>query len=101
MSLPAAADRKDETSGGSRPGAYFGIPLPVWVLLFLAAGLTAGFFFPDNRAANVLYAAGTYFPKTVVTLATLIVFALLSGATAKLVLVHRQRARRLFGLILM
>jgi Na+/H+-dicarboxylate symporter len=94
-------DRKEIAGRWSRPGAYFGIPLPAWVLAFLAAGLTAGLFFPDNRAAIALYMVGTYFPRIVVTFATLIVLALLSGATAKLVLVHRRRARRLFGLILM
>ena len=99
--MPAGVDRKEATSRWKNPGAYFGIPLPVWVLVFLGAGLTAGFLFPHNRVAIALYTSGTYFPKTVVTFATLVIFALLSGATAKLVLVHRQRARRLFGLILM
>jgi Na+/H+-dicarboxylate symporter len=95
-----AVNRKGVTSRWGKPGAYFGIPLAIWVLVFLAGGLIAGLLFPDNRAAIALYASGTYFPKIIVTLATLVVFALLSGATAKLVLVHRRRARRLFGLIL-
>ncbi len=99
--MPAAVERKEATRRWDKPGSYFGIPLPVWVLVFLAAGLTAGLYFPKNRVAIALYDSGTYFPKTVVTFATLVVFALLSGATAKLVLVHRQKARRLFGLILM
>ncbi|HEV2521992.1 MAG TPA: cation:dicarboxylase symporter family transporter [Candidatus Acidoferrales bacterium] len=83
-----------------KPGAYFGIPLPVWVIAFLGCGLLIGVFFPGNRVAAALYMSGTYFPKAVVTFATLVIFALLSGATAKLVLFHRQGAGRLFGLIL-
>jgi Na+/H+-dicarboxylate symporter len=83
------------------PGAYFGIPLPVWVICFLAGGVGVGVLFPDNRWVNAIYTTGTYFPKAVVTFATLIIFAILSGATAKLVLFHRQEAGRLFGLILL
>jgi Na+/H+-dicarboxylate symporter len=84
----------------NKPGAYFGIPLPIWVMVFLAGGLVVGMLLPENRVANAIYTSGTYFPKAVVTFATLIIFAILSGATAKLVLFHRQGAGRLFGLIL-
>jgi Na+/H+-dicarboxylate symporter len=84
----------------TKPGAYFGVPMPVWVIVFLAVGLLAGMLFPGNRFAAFVYATGTYFPKAVVTFATLVIFALLSGATARLVLFHRQGAGRLFGLIL-
>jgi Na+/H+-dicarboxylate symporter len=94
------ADAKEGPSRKSKPGAYFGIPLPIWVMVFLAGGLVVGAFFPENRIANAIYTSGTYFPKAVVTFATLIIFAILSGATAKLVLFHRQGAGRLFGLIL-
>jgi Na+/H+-dicarboxylate symporter len=85
---------------GTKPGAYFGVPLPVWVIVFLIGGLLVGVLFRGNPVAAGLYTSGTYFPKAVVTFATLVIFALLSGATAKLVLYHRQRAGRLFGLIL-
>lgn len=98
--MPVAVERKETSSRWNKPGSYFGIPLPFWVLAFVAAGLAAGLFFPHNRICLALYTSGTYFPKTIVSLATLVIFALLAGATAKLVLVHRQRARRLFGLIL-
>src|SRR5216684_724305 len=94
------ADTKEAPSRKSKPGAYFGIPLPIWVIVFLAGGLAVGMLFPENRIANVIYTSGTYFPKAVVTFAALIIFAILSGATAKLVLFHRQGAGRLFGLIL-
>jgi Na+/H+-dicarboxylate symporter len=93
------ADTKEVPSRKSKPGAYFGIPLPIWVIVFLAGGLAAGVLFPGNRIANAIYTSGTYFPKAVVTFATLIIFAILSGATAKLVLYHRQGAGRLFGMI--
>ena len=56
--------------------------------------------FRGNRVAAAIYTSGTYFPKLIVTFATLIIFALLSGATAKLVLYNRQGAGRLFGSIL-
>src|SRR6266481_8486 len=94
-------DTKEAPARKSTPGAYFGIPLPICVMVCLAGGLAVGVLIPENRLANAIYASGTYFPKTVVTFATLIVFAILSGATAKLVLFHRQSAGRLFGLILL
>jgi Na+/H+-dicarboxylate symporter len=94
-------DTKDAPARKSKPGAYFGIPLPIWVIVFLAGGLVVGVLFPENRVANAIYTSGTYFPKAVVTFATLIIFAILSGATAKLVLYRRQEAGRLFGLILL
>jgi Na+/H+-dicarboxylate symporter len=84
----------------SKPGAYFGIPLAVWVIVFLAGGLLIGMQFAGNHVAAVIYSSSTYFPKAVVTFATLIIFVLLAGATAKLVLYNRQGAGRLFGSIL-
>lgn len=81
----------------SKPGAYFGLPLAVCVIIFLAAGLIVGILFRGNGVAAAIYTSGTYFPKLVVTFATLIIFALLSGTTAKLVLYNRQGAGRLFG----
>jgi Na+/H+-dicarboxylate symporter len=95
------ADAKGAPARKTKPGAYFGIPLPIWVIVFLAGGLVVGVLFPENRVANAIYTSGTYFPKTVVTFATLIIFAILSGATAKLVMFHRAGAGRLFGLILL
>jgi Na+/H+-dicarboxylate symporter len=95
-----APDTTRASSRKSKPGAYFGIPLPLWVIVFLAGGLLIGVRFAGNHAALVIYTSGTYFPKAVVTFATLIIFALLSGATAKLVLHNRQGAGRLFGSLL-
>jgi Na+/H+-dicarboxylate symporter len=94
------ADIKKTSSRRTKPGAYFGIPLALWVIVFLASGLLVGILFPENRVASVIYTTGAYFPKAVVTFATLVIFTLLSGATAKLVLFNRQGAGRLFGSIL-
>jgi Na+/H+-dicarboxylate symporter len=93
-------DKRGAPSRRNKPGAYFGIPMPIWVVVFLAGGLVVGVVFPGNRVATAIYTSGTLFPKAVVTFATLVIFALLSGATAKLVMFHRQGAGRLFGLIL-
>src|SRR5580693_8620316 len=94
------SDPKSSARKSAKPGAYFGIPLALCVMSFLAAGLAIGVLFTGNRVAAAVYASGTYFPKLVVTFATLIIFALLSGATAKLVLFNRQGAGRLFGSVL-
>ncbi|MGI5837893.1 MAG: cation:dicarboxylate symporter family transporter [Chloroflexota bacterium] len=80
-------------------GVYFGIPLPFWVIGFLAFGLALGYLFPNDPVVNALYLSGTIFPKTIVTLAAFLIFNLLAAATAKLVLMHGDRAGRLFGLI--
>jgi Na+/H+-dicarboxylate symporter len=94
------ADKNNSPRKKAKPGAYFGVPLALCVITFLACGLLIGVLFPGNRVASAFYASGTYFPKLVVTFASLIIFALLSGATAKLVLFNRQGASRLFGSIL-
>ncbi len=94
------ADTNKTSGKKAKPGAYFGIPLALCVIAFLAGGLLIGLVFRGNRVAAAVYSSGTYFPKLIVTFATLIIFALLSGATAKLVLFNRQGAGRLFGSIL-
>jgi Na+/H+-dicarboxylate symporter len=94
------ANTKNNSGKKAKPGAYFGIPLALCVIAFLTAGLLIGVLFRGNHIAAAAYKSGTYFPKLIVTFATLIIFALLSGATAKLVLYNRQGAGRLFGSIL-
>lgn len=81
-------------------GVYFGIPLPIWVVGLLLVGLALGHLWPKNPVINVLYTSGTYFPKTVVTLSAFFIFNLLAAAMAKLVMFHREKAGKLFGLIL-
>ncbi len=76
------------------------IPLPMRVVGCLVLGLSLGLAFPDNTIVKSLYISGTYFPKTVVTFATFLVFNLLAGAMAKLVLFHKEKAGKMFGLIL-
>ena len=94
------ADAAKTSRKPAKPGAYFGIPLTVCVMVFLALGLLIGVLFRGNRVAAAFYVSGTIFPKLIVTCATLIIFALLSGATAKLVLYNRKSAGGLFGLVL-
>jgi len=72
---------------------------PFLIIVFLGAGLGLGYFFPKNIVVNALYVSGTYFPKLIVSLAAFLIFNLLAGAMAKLVLVHRERAGSMFGLI--
>ena len=73
-----------------------GVPLPLQVLFCLGLGFALGLLFPQSRLVGAIYRSGTYFPRLIVTLAALLVFHLLTAATAKLVLNHRQRAGRLF-----
>ena len=74
--------------------------MPACVVVLLAAGLLIGLRFQGSRIAALIYASGMIFPKAVVTFATLIIFTLLAGATAKLVLHNRQQSGRLFGSVL-
>jgi Na+/H+-dicarboxylate symporter len=73
--------------------------LPIRVISFLLAGLFLGFAFPKSETVNLLYLSGTYFPKTVVTFAAFLIFNLLAGAMAKLMLFHKDKAGKMFGLI--
>ncbi len=76
------------------------IPLPIRVVGLLIIGLTLGLSFPKNEVVKVIYLSGTYFPKTIVTLAAFLIFNLLAAAMAKLMLCHKEKAHKMFGLIL-
>jgi Na+/H+-dicarboxylate symporter len=76
------------------------LPLPIRVIGFLIIGLGLGLTFPKEPIVNYLYLSGTYFPKTIVTLAAFLIFNLLAGAMAKLLLYHKEKAGKMFGLIL-
>jgi Na+/H+-dicarboxylate symporter len=75
------------------------VPYPYWVFITLAAGFLLGSYLPDQPFVKVLAVSGEYFPKTIVTFATAIIFFLLAGATARLIMVHKETAGKLFGRI--
>lgn len=97
--MATGPDGKTDKRRARKEGAYFGIPLPFWVISFLVLGLALGYLFPSDPLVKGLYWSGTIFPKIIVTLGAFLIFNLLAAATAKLVLVHKDRAGRLFGLI--
>jgi Na+/H+-dicarboxylate symporter len=66
----------------------------------LIVGLGLGLAFPKNAVVKVLYLSGTYFPRTVVTFAAFFIFNLLAAAMAKLMLFHKEKAGKMFGIIL-
>ena len=71
----------------------------VRILACLAAGLTLGLLFPRNPVVLGIAQSGTWFPKTVVTFATAIIFVLMSAALAKTLLTHRRSGRFLLYVI--
>ena len=48
-------DTKENSGSKTKPGAYFGIPLPSWVIVFMAGGLLIGLLI--TLAAVLAYAA--------------------------------------------
>ncbi|SFD35723.1 Na+/H+-dicarboxylate symporter [Bacillus sp. OV194] len=84
----------------SKKGLFKKVPYPYWVFITLSLGFLSGLYLPENQFVHALAVSGTYFPKTIVTLATAIIFFLLAGATAKLIMVHKDKAGPLFGRIL-
>jgi len=71
----------------------------VRILGCLAAGLALGLLFPRNPVVLALAQSGTWFPKTIVTFATAIIFVLMSAALAKTLLTHSRSGRFLFSII--
>ena len=71
----------------------------VRILICLAAGLALGLLFPRNPFVLGLAQSGTWFPKTIVTFATALIFVLMSAALAKTFLTHRRSSRFLFYVI--
>ncbi len=84
----------------NRNWSLFRIPLPIKVVGFLVIGLCLGMAFPKNTFVHYLYISGTYFPKLIVTFAAFLIFNLLAAAMAKMMLWHKEKAGKLFGLIL-
>lgn len=73
------------------------IPLSYWVILTLGLGFLLGFYLPNNKTVQIIAKSGTYFPKTVVTFATVIIFFLLAAATARLIIIYKDKAGKLFS----
>jgi len=70
----------------------------VRVVVCLAAGLGLGFAFPENAIVRLIAESGSWFPKTIVTLATAIIFILMASALAK-TLMSQARATRFLAII--
>jgi len=75
------------------------IPQPVVIAACLTLGLGLGLAFPRNPIVLAIAQSGTWFPRTVVTLATAIVFILMSAALARTLLTHVRGTRFLAILI--
>src|SRR5919108_5294290 len=77
----------------------FRIPPVVKIVACLGIGLTTGLAFPHNPIVLAIAQSGTWFPRTIVTLATAIVFVLMSAALARTLLSHVRGTRFLAILI--
>jgi Na+/H+-dicarboxylate symporter len=75
------------------------IPSPVKIVACLLAGLGLGFVLPQNPIVLAIAQSGTWFPRTIVTLATGIVFILMSAALARTLLSHARGTRLLAILV--
>jgi Na+/H+-dicarboxylate symporter len=75
------------------------IPPSLTIVACLLTGLGLGLAFPQNPVVLALAQSGTWFPRTIVTLATAIVFILMSAALARTLLSQRRGTRFLAILI--
>ena len=75
------------------------IPQPVKIVACLLTGLGLGLAFPQNAIVLAIAQSGTWFPRTIVTLATAIVFILMSAALARTLLSHARGTRFLAILV--
>ena len=69
------------------------------IFLCLAAGLALGLLFPRNPVVLGIAQSGTWFPRTIVTFATAIIFVLMSAALARTLLTHSRSGRFLLCVI--
>ncbi len=69
------------------------VPQAVRVIACLAAGVGLGLAFPNNAVVLAIAESGTWFPKTIVTFATAIIFILISSALARTLLSHKRASR--------
>src|SRR5262245_3013425 len=75
------------------------LPQPVNITVGLGTGLGLGFAFPQTPVVLPIAQRGTWFPRTLVTLATAIVFVLMSAAVARTLLTHARGTRFLAILV--
>ena len=75
------------------------IPQAVMIAVCLLTGLGLGFAFPKNPVVLALAQSGTWFPRTIVTVATAIIFILMTAALARTLLSHVRGTRFLAILI--
>src|SRR5262245_66252002 len=75
------------------------IPQPVKIAACLFTGLALGLAFPQNAIVLAIAQSGTWFPRTIVTLATAIVFILMSAALARTLQSHTRGTRFLAILV--
>ena len=65
----------------------------VRVFGYLIAGLAIGAAFPNNRLVQWIAQSGTWFPRTIVTFATAIIFVLMAAALVKTLFERRHAGR--------
>ena len=75
------------------------VPQPVTIAACLLMGLGLGLAFPQNQVVLAIAQSGTWFLRTVVTLATAIVFILMSAALARTLQSHARGTRFLAILV--
>lgn len=79
-------------TSSARPGRRRVAP-PLKIFGCLAIGLALGVLFPHHPIVLWIAQTGTWFPRTVVTFATAIIFILMSAALARTLLVHTRSGR--------
>jgi Na+/H+-dicarboxylate symporter len=75
------------------------LPQPVIIAACLCTGLGLGLAFPKNPIVLAIAQSGTWFPRTIVTLATAIVFVLMSAALAR-TLLSQVRGTRFLAILI-
>jgi Na+/H+-dicarboxylate symporter len=75
------------------------LPQPLIIAVCLGTGLGLGLAFPKNQVVLAIGQSGTWFPRTIVTLATGIVFVLMSAALAR-TLLSQVRGTRFLAILI-
>src|SRR5262245_47314651 len=75
------------------------VPQPVIIAACLVTGLGLGLAFAQHPIVLAIAESGTWFPRTIVTLATAIIFVLMSAALARTLLSHVRGTRFLAILV--